>query len=94
MKAKKRGPVEGTPKKNLKAVDTSALDPIKANICRNIRKIRLEAGITMQEFADTLNLDRVYINGVERGKFVPSPKVLYEISKKYRRTLDWIFSGK
>lgn len=36
-------------------------------LAENVRRIRLERGLSQEELADAANLHRTYISGIERG---------------------------
>lgn len=46
------------------------------SIGANIRKIRLQRGMTQQELADAVLVSRPYINRVENGRIRPSSDLL------------------
>ena len=40
---------------------------IKTSFGARVRQLRTERGLTQEEFADLVGLDRTYISGIERG---------------------------
>lgn len=43
---------------------------------QRVRKLRLEAGLSQEAFADKCGLDRTYISGIERGVRNPTLEVI------------------
>jgi transcriptional regulator with XRE-family HTH domain len=41
---------------------------LQTRVGRNLRALRLEQGLSQEEFADRLGLHRTYMGGVERGE--------------------------
>lgn len=48
---------------------------------KNLKKIRLEKGISQEKLADTINLHRTYISFLERGLRNPTLKTIELIAK-------------
>ena len=49
------------------------------NIGGRIREIRKQAGLTINQLAETVGIGRVYLSDIERGKNTPSLKTLEAI---------------
>ena len=47
----------------------------------NIRKLRIDAGLTQEELAFESHIDLTYLGGIERGRRNPSLLVLVRISE-------------
>lgn len=47
----------------------------------DLRKKRIEAGMTQRELADAVGVTRNHICQIERGRVHPSPKVAQEIGR-------------
>ncbi|QGM99892.1 helix-turn-helix transcriptional regulator (plasmid) [Methylocystis parvus] len=47
---------------------------------RNVRRIRLEKGLTQEEFAEKSGFTQQYLSGLERGTRNPTIVSLYEIA--------------
>jgi transcriptional regulator with XRE-family HTH domain len=58
-----------------------------------LRELRDEAGISQEQLANEIGLDRTYISGIERGKRNPSIQSLYRIAKGLDVTLEVFFKG-
>lgn len=50
---------------------------------RNVRSLRLAAGLTQQELADRADITWVYVSGIERGKVNPSLKIIEKLSTAF-----------
>lgn len=48
---------------------------------QRVRKLRLEAGLSQEAFADKCGLDRTYISGIERGVRNPTLEVIAVIAE-------------
>lgn len=48
---------------------------------KNVRRIRLQKGITQEELAFEAEIDLTYVGGIERGRRNPSLMVLARIAK-------------
>lgn len=49
-------------------------------IAANVRRLRLESGLTQEQLAHECELDLTYIGGIERGRRNPSVKVLGKLA--------------
>ncbi|HUX51421.1 MAG TPA: helix-turn-helix transcriptional regulator, partial [Spirochaetia bacterium] len=64
-----------------------------------IRRKRLAAGLSLQEFSDRLKtvgttLTRAALSNYETGKTAPSAKVLWAIAKVLEESLDYFMTEK
>jgi len=50
-------------------------------ICKRIKKIRNEKGLTQEDLAEKVGVSRVYIGYVEQGRNTPSLEILEKIAK-------------
>jgi transcriptional regulator with XRE-family HTH domain len=48
---------------------------------RNVRRIRLEKGLTQEQFADVSGFSQQYISGLESGKRNPTVVTLHELAQ-------------
>lgn len=48
---------------------------------RNVKRIRLEKGLTQEQFAERSGFTQQYLSGLERGRRNPTIVTLYELSQ-------------
>ncbi len=48
---------------------------------RNVRKLRLERGLTQEQFADVSGFSQQYISGLESGKRNPTVVSLHDLAQ-------------
>jgi len=48
---------------------------------QNVRRIRLEKGLTQEQFSDISGFSQQYLSGLERGSRNPTVVTLYELAK-------------
>lgn len=56
-----------------------------------IKELRTKKGLTQEELANLVNVRRETIVFLEQGKYVPSLKLAYEISKVFKEKIEDIF---
>jgi len=56
-----------------------------------IKELRNKKGLTQDELAKLVNVRRETIVFLEQGKYVPSLKLAYEISKVFKEKIEDIF---
>jgi transcriptional regulator with XRE-family HTH domain len=56
------------------------VDDWREIVGRNVRRLRLSAGITQEQLAGAAEIDLTYVGGIERGKRNPSVIVLARIA--------------
>lgn len=49
-------------------------------VARNIRRLRLERGISQEDLAHRAGLDRSYVSALDRGRRNPSLRVLHQVA--------------
>ncbi|NIF56813.1 helix-turn-helix transcriptional regulator [Enterobacter sp. Ap-916] len=59
---------------------------------QRVRKLRLEAGLSQEAFADKCGLDRTYISGIERGVRNPTLEVIAVIAEGLDTSLWNLFN--
>jgi putative transcriptional regulator len=57
----------------------------------NIRVLRAERNITQEELANALDVSRQTIIAIENGKYDPSLKLVFKISKYFGKNIEDIF---
>lgn len=58
----------------------------KAVVGGNVRRLRLERGLSQEKLAQEAEIDLTYLGGIERGKRNPSLAVLVRISEALMST--------
>jgi putative transcriptional regulator len=56
-----------------------------------IKELRLKKGLTQEDLAKIVNVRRETIVFLEQGKYVPSLKLAYDISKVFKEKIENIF---
>ena len=64
---------------------------IKEKVGQRIKELRLNQGLSQEEFAFKCELDRTYITSLERGKRNVSLENLEKIAKAFDMTLSQFF---
>ncbi|QWA09712.1 helix-turn-helix transcriptional regulator [Sodalis ligni] len=67
-------------------------DPTRVLLGRHVKKLRLQAGLSQEAFADLCGLDRTYISGIERGVRNPTLEVLAIIAAALHIDLITLFN--
>ncbi|BBB91438.1 MAG TPA: helix-turn-helix transcriptional regulator [Methylomusa anaerophila] len=62
------------------------------NIGGRIREIRKQSGLKINQLAETVGIDRVYLSDIERGKSTPSLKTLEAICTALNISLSDFFA--
>lgn len=57
-----------------------------------VKNLRMEAGLSQEEFAEKLGIHRTYMSFIERGQRNPSLKILFKISRALKIKLPELFS--
>lgn len=65
---------------------------IKEQVGKRIKELRIEQGLSQEEFAFRCSLDRTYITSLERGKRNISLENLDKISKAFNMSLSEFFN--
>lgn len=60
---------------------------------KNVRRLRLQKGMTQEELAFEAEIDLTYIGGIERGRRNPSLMVLVRIAKALGVQLPRLLEG-
>lgn len=64
----------------------------KANIANHIRRLRFEHGeMTQQELANMVGCTRQTIIVLEKGRYVPSLSLAFDIARVFSRTIEDVF---
>lgn len=65
----------------------------KKEIGRRVHELRLERGLTQDEFAQQLEVKRSAISQIENGLMAPSLELAIKISIKFSVPVDWLING-
>lgn len=65
---------------------------IKEKVGQRIKNLRIQQGLSQEEFAFRCNLDRTYITSLERGKRNISLENLDKIAKAFNMSLSEFFN--
>ena len=57
----------------------------------NVKRYRVELGITQQELGDILKVSRQTIFSIETGRYVPSTIISLKISKIFDKPVEEVF---
>ena len=64
---------------------------VRQMVGRNIRRLRIAAGLSQAALAERMNVDRAYISGLELGQRNPTILTLWHISKALKVELRSFF---
>jgi transcriptional regulator with XRE-family HTH domain len=56
-------------------------DDVRFMVGRNVRRLRLAAGLTQAALAERMGVDRAYVSGLELGQRNPTVVTLWHITK-------------
>lgn len=66
-------------------------DKIKVLFGQRVKKLRQQAGMSQETFADKCGLDRTYVSGIERGIRNPTLEVIEVIARGLEIELNHLF---
>ena len=66
-------------------------DKIKVLFGQHVKKLRQQAGMSQETFADKCGLDRTYVSGIERGIRNPTLEVIEVIARGLEIELNHLF---
>lgn len=58
-----------------------------------IKQVRIDAGLTQQQFADRIGLSRNFIAMIETGGRAPSPRTITDICREFNVSISWMQNG-
>ena len=59
----------------------------------NLKKVRLELGLTVAKFSEKLEIPAMTLTHYERGDRTPSAQLFIQLDKKLNVNLNWLVSG-
>ncbi|MGK5113913.1 MULTISPECIES: helix-turn-helix transcriptional regulator [unclassified Geodermatophilus] len=57
----------------------------------DVRELRLAAGLSQRELAQSLDVSRQTVNSIETGRYDPSLPLAIAIARHFHRTVEEIF---
>ena len=72
-------------------VMTSELDVSGRAMKNDVRELRLSAGLSQRELAETLEVSRQTVNSIETGRYDPSLPLAMAIARHFHCTVEEIF---
>jgi transcriptional regulator with XRE-family HTH domain len=69
----------------------SMADDVRLMVGRNVKLLRLAAGLTQAALAERMGVDRAYVSGLELGQRNPTILTLWHITKALGVTLKTFF---
>ena len=66
-------------------------EDVRLTVGRNVRRLRLAAGITQAVFAERLGVDRAYVSGLELGQRNPTIVTLWHVTKALGVQMEALF---
>jgi transcriptional regulator with XRE-family HTH domain len=70
------------------------MDVIDPEIGSRIKLLRKSLGLSQKDISEKAEINRVYLNRIESGKYNPSFNTIYHILKKFNVSVDWLLTGK
>lgn len=61
-----------------------------SNFGKNLKSLRMKRGQSQQAFSEFLQVSRVYISDLERGKKLPHIHFLINLADKFNISTDWL----
>jgi transcriptional regulator with XRE-family HTH domain len=69
----------------------SMADDVRLMVGRNIKRLRIAAGLTQAALAERMGVDRAYVSGLELGQRNPTILTLWHIANALEVTLKVFF---
>lgn len=66
-------------------------EDVRRMVGRNVRKLRIGAGLSQAELAERMGVDRAYISGLELGQRNPTILTLWHLGKALGAKLRLLF---
>ena len=65
----------------------------KNGIAYRVKTVRIQTGLTQEEFGKRIGYSKMQIHAVEKGKVTPSNQFLEKIVREFKLNNDWMFRG-
>lgn len=72
----------------LPSMKDKGFERLLAGLAKEIKELRLEAGLSQEALALAAGVDRTYVSQLERGVANPSLNILYRISKVLEKDIQ------
>jgi transcriptional regulator with XRE-family HTH domain len=69
-------------------------EDVRKLVGRNVKRLRIAAGISQAELAERMGVDRAYVSGLELGQRNPTIVTLWHLSKALSVKLQSFFHEK
>jgi transcriptional regulator with XRE-family HTH domain len=69
-------------------------EDVRKQVGRNVRRLRIAAGLSQAELAERMGVDRAYVSGLELGQRNPTVLTLWHISEALSVRLGSFFDEK
>ena len=66
-------------------------EDVRLMVGRNVKRLRIGAGLTQAALAERMGVDRAYVSGLELGQRNPTVVTLWHIAKALEVTLKTFF---
>lgn len=66
-------------------------EEIREIIRKNVMNLRIDAGLTQEEFGKPFGKSKTAVASWEQGKSAPDIMTLYRLSAYYHKTLDYMY---
>ena len=66
-------------------------EDVRLLVGRNVKRLRIAAGLTQAALAERMGVDRAYVSGLELGQRNPTIVTLWHIAKALEVTLKMFF---
>jgi transcriptional regulator with XRE-family HTH domain len=66
-------------------------DDVRLMVGRNVKRLRIAAGLTQATLAERMGVDRAYVSGLELGQRNPTVLTLWHITKALGVKLQTLF---
>lgn len=65
---------------------------MKETIKNSVANLRIKAGVTQEDFANSVGVTRQTVIAIEKGNYVPSVLLSIKIAKFFKKSVEDIFS--
>ena len=57
----------------------------------DVRRLRIEQGLTQQQLAEAMRVSRQTVNAIETGKYIPSLPLAMALARFFKLTVEEMF---